>query len=61
MPAEMAYRGSDMSAYVLFNLFKRVWEKIICYALPRILSDFPNEFNKFSNIGARMQNYINII
>ena len=31
---------------------------IRCEALPSILSDFPNEFNKFSNTGARMQDPI---
>ena len=49
-----------MSAHVLLNLLislgKRI--RIRCEALPRILSVFPNEFNKFNNTGARMQDSI---
>ena len=36
-----------MSAHVLLNLLNELGEKI--------LSAFPNEFNKFNNTGARMQ------
>ena len=44
-----------MSVHVLL---KRVGGKIRCEALPSILSVFPNEFNKFNNTGARMQDSI---
>ena len=44
-----------MSAHVLLNILNELEEKIRCEALPRILSIFPNEFNKFDNAGARMQ------
>ena len=44
-----------MSAHVLLNLLNELGEKIRCSA---ILSVFPNEFNKFSNTGARMQDSI---
>ena len=49
------YRGSYMSAHVLLNLLNELGEKIRCEALPSILSVFSNEFNKFNNTGARMQ------
>ena len=48
-----------MSVQVLLNLLKELWENIKCEALPSILSDFPNEFNKFNNTGAQMQVSIN--
>ena len=44
-----------MSAHYLLNESE---EKIICEALPSILSVFPNEFYKFNNTGARLQNSI---
>ena len=44
---------------LMYELIKRVGgEKIRCEALPSILSVFPNEFNKFNNTGARMQDSI---
>ena len=56
--ADMLHRGSYMSAHVLLNLLNELGEKISCEALPSILSVFPNEFNKFSNTGAWMQDAI---
>ena len=47
-----------MSARVLLNLFNELGKSISCEALPSILSVFPNEFNKFSNTRARMQDSI---
>ena len=47
-----------MSAHVLLNLLNELGEKIRCEALSSILSVFPNEFNKFNNTGARVQNSI---
>ena len=47
-----------MSAHVLLNLLNELGKKIRCEALPSILSGFPNEFNKFNNTGARMQDSI---
>ena len=44
-----------MSAHVLLNLLNSLGKKIRCEAVPSILSVFPNEFNKFNNTGARMQ------
>ena len=44
-----------MSAHVLLNSLNELGKKIRCEALPIILSGFPNEFNRFSNTGARMQ------
>ena len=44
-----------MSDRVLLNLLNEPGKKIRCEALPpRILSVFPDEFNKFNNTGARM-------
>ena len=40
-----------MSAHVLLNLLNELGEKIRCEA-------FSNEFNKFNNTGARMQDSI---
>ena len=45
-------------AHVLLNLLNELWEKIKCEALQSILSFFPNEFNKFKNTEARMQDSI---
>ena len=47
-----------MSVHVLLNLLNRLGKKIRCEALPGILSVFHNEFNKFNNTGARMQDSI---
>ena len=47
-----------MSAHVLLNLLNKLGEKIRFEALPSILLVFPNEFNKFNNTGARMQDSI---
>ena len=55
---KMTYRGSYTSAHVLLNLINELWKKIRCEALPSILSVFSSEFNKFNNIGARMQDSI---
>ena len=38
-----------MSAHVLLSLLKELGKEIKCEGLPRILSLFRNEFNKFSN------------
>ena len=43
-----------MSAHVLLNLLNELGKKIRCEALP----NFPNEFNKFNNTGARMEDSI---
>ena len=47
-----------MSAHVILDLFNELGKTVRCEALPSILSGFPNEFNKFSNTGARMQDSI---
>ena len=47
-----------MSAHVLLNLLNKLGKKIRCEAVPSILSVFPNEFNKFNNAGAQMQDSI---
>ena len=44
-----------MSVHVLVNLLNELWKKIKYEAMPSILSIFPNEFDKYNNIGARMQ------
>ena len=44
--------------YSNFKLIERVEEKKRCEGLPSILSVFPNEFNKFNNSGARVQDSI---
>ena len=38
-----------MSAHVLLDFIKRVWENVKIRGLPSILSLFRNEFNKFNN------------
>ena len=48
-----------MSAHVLLNLLNELGKKIRCEAVSSILPVFPNEFNKFSNTGARMQDSVN--
>ena len=47
-----------MSAHALLNSLNALGKQIRCEALPSILSVFPNEFNKFDNTGARMQDSI---
>ena len=47
-----------MSAHVLLNLLNEYGKKIRCEALPSMLSVFPDEFNKFNNTRARMQDSI---
>ena len=47
-----------MSAHVLLNLLNELGKKIRCEALPNILSVFPNEFNRFNNTEARMQDSV---
>ena len=43
-----------MSAHVLLNLLNELRKIDKMRGLPRILSIFRNEFNKFNNTGARM-------
>ena len=43
-----------MSAHVLLNLLNELGKRDKMRGLPRILSLFRNEFNKFNNIRARM-------
>ena len=47
-----------MSAHVLLNLSNELGKKIRCEAVPSILSVFPNEFNKFNDTEARMQDSV---
>ena len=47
-----------MSAHVLLNLLNKLGKKIRYEALLSILSVFHNKFDKFNNIGARMQDSI---
>ena len=47
-----------MSVHVLLNVLNELGKMIRCEALPNILSIFPNEFNKFNNTGARMQDSV---
>ena len=47
-----------MSAQVLLNLLNELRKKMRCEALPSILSIFSDEFNKFYNTGAQMQDSI---
>ena len=46
-----------MSAHVSLNLLNELGGKVRCEFLSSI-SVFPNEFNKFNNTGARMQDSI---
>ena len=48
------HRGSYMSAHVLLNLLNELGKRDKMRGLPRILSHFRNEFNKFNNTRARM-------
>ena len=50
--------GSYMSAHVLLNLLNQLRKRYKMRDLPSILSLFRNEFNKISNTGARMLDYI---
>ena len=43
-----------MSAHVLLNLLNELGQRDKMRGLPRILSLFPNSFNKFNNTRARM-------
>ena len=54
----LLHRGSYISAYVLFNLFNKLGEKVRCDTLPSILMVCPNESNKFNNTGTLMQNSV---
>ena len=47
-----------MSAQVLLNVLNDLGKKIRCEAMPSMWSVFPNEYNKFSNTGAWMQDSI---
>ena len=51
-------RGSNMSIHVLLNILNDLRKKIRCEALPSIVSISHNEFNTFSNTGARMKDSI---
>ena len=44
----LLYRGSYMSAHVLLNLLNELGKRDKMRGLPRILSLFRNEFNKFN-------------
>ena len=58
VPSDRINRGSYTSAHVLLNLLNELGKKIRCEALSSILSVFPNEFNKFNNTEARMQDSV---
>ena len=47
-----------MSAHVLLNLLNELGKRNKMLGKPRILSVFPNSFNKFNNAIARMLDYI---
>ena len=42
----------------IIEFLNELGKKVKCEALPSILSGFPNEFNKFNNTEARMQDYV---
>ena len=48
------HRGSYISAHVLLTLSNELGKRDKMRGFPSILSPFRNEFNKFSNTGARM-------
>ena len=48
-----------MNSHVILNLLNELGKKIRCEAVSSILSVFPNEFDKFNNTGARMQDSVN--
>ena len=52
-------RGSYKSVRVLLNLLNKLGKRIRCEALLSIVSVFDNEFNKFNNTGARLQDSVN--
>ena len=47
-----------MSAHVLLNVLNKLRKSVKMRGLPRILSLFRSEFNKFNNTRARMLDYI---
>ena len=47
-----------MSAHVLLTLLNELRKRDKMLGLPRILSPFRNEFNKFNNTRVRMLDYI---
>ena len=47
-----------MIAHVLLNLLNSLRKSNKMLSKPRILSIFPNSFNKFNNTGARMLDFI---
>ena len=49
---QQIYRGSYMSAHVLLNLSNELGKRDEMLGKPRILSRFPNSFNKFNYTGA---------
>ena len=51
-------RGSNMSIHELLNILNDLGKKIRCEAVPSIVSISHNEFNTFSNTGARMKDSI---
>ena len=55
---QVKYRGSYMSAHVLLNTLNELGKRDKMRGLPRILSLFRNEFNKFNNTRARMSDSI---
>ena len=52
------YRGYYIRAHVLMNLLNELEKRDNMWGLSSILSIFRNEFNKFSNTGARMSDSI---
>ena len=48
----------EMSAHVLLNLFKELGKRDKMRGLPRILSLFRKEINKFNKTRARMLDFI---
>ena len=46
-----------MSVHVLLNLLNWLGKRDKMRGLPSVLSLFPNEFNKFNNIRARMLDF----
>ena len=50
----VVHRGSYMSAHVLLNLLNKLRKRDKMQGMPRILTLFRNEFNKFNNTRAQM-------
>ena len=48
------HNGSNMSAHVLLSLLNELMKSDNIRGLPRFLSLFRNEFDKFNNTAARM-------